>query len=1079
MSIRAIVSWCLPRILLALVALAPTAGCDGGKKPPSPKPPATKPPATKVAPGPAEVCPPLADWSQTSVAGVEIAAAEPDRISVKTLELDAELPAGAKAVGPLVSIEPEVGAAPPQRIRMRLPEGVSPSADDAKRLSLACYSVSFSTSQKTLTGAWYTHAAKYDPATRTVEAGVSHASIWMIVTNTDEHLPSEILTEHCRIHIPPKVPQTAAVVAADALEKAYAQLESFGLRAGRDKNNRLDVYFQSIVDKDGGVIYAGHNLTTTGGSYIVLNLPSEIPNFSLEELRASASHELFHEFQFKYQNINTFLDVWVSGARKANEGLETFLDNHVPGYKASKSAYNPTGWLKDKVFKLEEYNYPFGWLNEAMSTWYQFKAAPKWTPDSKDTVYGWSGAFLTGGLGSHRNKDIGYGGAVFVDHMVARYGTGFLREVLESCKRQGRSRNTLAAIREACMKIGVARQDPSMVVFDDAWLNFADNILIEDATPPFNSRLDRNQLITAKSKLHTVQVGSDPVLVKRSLGVRPLGMLRQGFRVVKMRGETWTKVVCEIRQVPATNAVFPAKTALFYTAGKPGPRAPLPSGSNHVATLDDESPSQTVVMTLDKAGVLARLELLAVGLWGDKGPADPAVDRHIDYELTFTPVDDGPKDVDSFFPEVKYFPGYQGPWRTSKGKATNRSTGKQLSANRTYFYAPFVQGGPPTPLHILRVVVEIKDAAPLAKDAFEAKLKAIKADTRVVNLRSAGVTGTSVSFTIKGIKEPYDKDMQTRDVVVFQEDRNLVEVAWSSFKPGEPWANRRDATLEKAREVAQRIRGTFRAVLPEPPGGNAMSRAIADVANLDGPEGVRAVAIYGLSLAHASAQSFHEPWFDQIVELQAQAEKETARFAALALTTKPLTKIPARYADTAAVIQALRKRKAQLEAKRAELRKNNQDLSGSEKAEFDKHDERLAVVERVAAEESVAKQIAGILFPKGDVKPHSGTVGDSLLKSLGVPRLWPDRLNSPDPRKAGDAEAVTAAKDKLWRAARQPNKVEATRSHMKTYAHWAGVAVRISKLQDQVPAYNAAAEAYLKRIEAGDYRACMAAAADQ
>ena len=1073
MTGRAIVSWFFPRILLALVALAPIAGCDGGKKPP----PTTKPGPAKVAPAPAEVCPPPAAWSQTSVSGVEIAAAEPDRISVKTLDANAELPAGAKAVGSVVSIEPEVGAAPPQRIRMRLPEGANLSEADSKRLSLACYSVSLATSQGTVTGQWYTHSAKYDPATRTVEAGVSHASAWMIVTNTDEHLPHEVLTDHFRIHVPPKLSDTVAAVAGHALENAYTQLESYGLRAGHNKDNRLDVYFLPITDKDGSVIYGGHQLTTTGGSYIVLNLPSEIPNFSMEELRASAAHELFHEFQFKYQNINTFLDVWIPGTRKANQQLEAFLDTYVPGHKTAKKVYNPTGWLKNKAFKLEEYSYPFGWLNEAMSTWYQFESTPKWVPDSKDTVYGWSQAFLTGGLGSLRTKDIGYGGAVFIDHMVARYGTGFLREVLEACKRQGRSRNALSAIKEACTKIGVARQDPSMVVFDDAWLNFANNILIEDATPPFNSRLDRNQLILAKTKAQTFQLASDPIPVKRSLWIRPLGMRCQGFRILKKPGETWTKVVCEIRQVPAVNSVFPAKTFLFYTTGKPGPRAPLPSGSKHVGTLDDGAPSQSVVMTLDKAGEMARLEVLAVGLWGDKGPADPASDRRIDYELTFTPVDDGPKDVESFFPEIKYFPGYQGPWRTSKGKVTDRSTGKARSVNRTYFYAPFVQGGPPTPLHILRVVVQIKDAPPLAKAAFDARLKSLKADARVVNLRDARLGGASASFTMKGVKEPYDKAMQTKDVVVFQEDRNLVEVAWSSFKTGEPWANRRDATLEMAREVAQRIRGTFRAVIPEPPGGNAMARAQADVADLAGPEGVRAVAIYGLGLAHASTQRFHEPWFDQLVELQVLAEKEAARFAAVARTTKPLTKIQPRYADTTAVIQAMEKRKKQLEAKRETLGKNNQSLSGSEKTELDKHGERLAAVERVAAAAPAAKQIAGILFPKGDVKPHSGTVGDSLLKSLGAPRLWPDRLNSPDPRKAGNAKAVTAAKEKLWRAARLGEKVEALRSRMKSYAHWAGVAVRISKLQGQVVAYNAAVDAYLKRIGAGDYRASMAAAA--
>jgi len=323
---------------------------------------------------------------------------------------------------------------------------------------------------------------------------------------------------------------------------------------------------------------------------------------------------------------------------------------------------------------------------------------------------------------------------------------------------------------------------------------------------------------------------------------------------------------------------------------------------------------------------------------------------------------------------------------------------------------------------------------------------------------------------MRGVKEFHDKAVQTRDVVVFQEDRYLVEVSWSSFKPNEPWANRRDATLGMAREVAGRIRGTFHPILPEPPGGNAMRRGQADASDLSGLDGVRTVAVYGISLAHASTQRFHEPWFDQLVELQAQAEKETARLAAIARTLTPLTEIPARHADTDAVIKAMQERKELLKAKQEKLRKDKRTLSEAEKIEMAKYDERLAAVERVAAAATVVKQIEGILFPSGTVKSHSGRVGDSLLKSLGAPRLWPDRLNSPDPRRAGDANAVTAAKEKLWRAARLGDTVEQLRSHMKTYARVAEKAVRISKLQGQVGTYNAAVEAYVKRIQAGDYR---------
>ena len=43
------------------------------------------------------------------------------------------------------------------------------------------------------------HAARYDPATRNVEADVCHASVWMITVNTDTRLTA-VETDHFRIH---------------------------------------------------------------------------------------------------------------------------------------------------------------------------------------------------------------------------------------------------------------------------------------------------------------------------------------------------------------------------------------------------------------------------------------------------------------------------------------------------------------------------------------------------------------------------------------------------------------------------------------------------------------------------------------------------------------------------------------------------------------------------------------------------------------------------------------------------------------------------------------------------------------
>ncbi|MBS3735408.1 MAG: hypothetical protein KGY99_10905 [Phycisphaerae bacterium] len=603
---------CFPAVtmLICLSLAVVSGGCDGTKDEPSR--------GTGGDDAPPE---PLA-FHATDVPGVSIAADEPGRVRCEVLSVAPGLGEGVTALSPLVLIEPTDGGDPPRGIRFTLPDDAQPA--EPSRVALAFNALSFSQSQKRAAATWHVHAADYDPETRTVTARVGHASVWVCV---DPKVKREsVASDRFRIHYWPHLTGTDFVVTVNqALVQARKRLEGMGLSFGWEKDERLDVYLDPIPAGNRGVVYAEHRVGKSGGRCIMVNLPSNIPNFSRRELRVTVAHELFHELQYRYENISTFQDVWLPGAQRL-----------------STSWLNPPGKLVDAIYPQPKYDYPLGWLNEALSTWFQLDFDAEWTPSPDDPLYGNAQDFLTGGLGGLKT-DNGYGGAVFIDYMVRRSGREFIRELLRAVQRQGRERNALAAVKEAALKVAVLKQDPELATFDPLWRDFATNLLLEDAKR-FDRRIDRRKTVAARNQPRVVPVGDEPKEVQLDMTLAPLSALVSGVRVqLSDQPERGAEVVCTITQTLPDDAPFAVVARPIGTPPKMGGRALAPAGSRVGALLTRESPTQTLRLPVpdDRPEVVVRLA--AVGIWAGNVPA--STDRvTARYELRFALAEPEPAD---------------------------------------------------------------------------------------------------------------------------------------------------------------------------------------------------------------------------------------------------------------------------------------------------------------------------------------------------------------------------------------------------------------------------------------------------
>jgi len=1041
LTVRSLRTVCAGSLLIAVTVLS-TTGCDKGgpdQKPPGstatqPAPPAGGSPAG--VPEAPEV--PLV-WVKTEVEGVEVQMPGGEQATARVLDAKLKLPEGVTAIGPVVMVEVADGASYPRGVRMRLPEGVDPGTVDGK-LALACATLSYSQSTRTATGGCYVHAATVDSETRTVAAPTSHASAWTIVTTKDE--PTKFVNDHFRIHYDPKKVDPGHVLeAGNALKAAYVKLESFGLRFGRNPENRLDVYFQAIRSSK-GVTYAGHQLSKGGGTFILFNLPSNIPNYNAAEMRITVAHELFHELQFKYENISTFKDVNVIGLQKIS--TTWYL--------------NPSGWLVDKIFDLPKYDYPLGWLNEALSTWFQLRFDPTWQPEIQAPLYGNALDFLTKGLGGLHTDD-GYGGAILFDYLVRRAGTDLVREILLACKKQGRNRNALAAVKDGLLRCAVLKQDPSLATFDDLWWDFTRELLRDDATR-FDSRIDRRRMVPARPA-ESVPVGKEPVKRKYVVRVAPYAARVQVYRVQPPKPRTKAaQVICKVQQIPAEPKPFTVWGAVFASPARPGARGAVPSGSDRERLLTPKLQEAIVKLEIPKGQREAVLRILSTGVWD--GSVPKAGDTcQVAYEVTFILTDDTPRETSGFFPEVRYFPGYHGPWQISPGKITDGKTKRVTSMSRTYFYRKFKpDGGRPDILLLFRVRVMIFSAPALAEAAFDSQQKKLPKDPRVAGLVKVPIGEEAVAYQMKGVKEFYDKEVQTREVVLLRQDKYTAEVSWSSFKTRDLWKNRRDITRGMAKEVAGRIAGTFHPIYALPPGGDAMARAQGDAANITDPPQARPVIAYAMAVSHAATQRFHEPWFDQIVQLQAAAVPARAELAEKYKALVRPTKIRKPFDDANRIMKAMQAQKAKWldtpEDKRSPIARH----------ELTEYDRKLAAVQAVAALADVPKQVWAEWAKAGareeGSRPNSPT-------SLIAPPLWPNPSKNPDPNEAGDGLAVYKAKRKIWARVTTTPKPEVMQKRLEAYGKTVQAVLAVHAMKDNVNLYNKAAAEYNKRIEARDY----------
>ena len=601
-----------PGALLCLGLIFTSVACDDGQ-PPSPS--STDQPTA----------PPLA-FVETAVPGLSIAAENPEQVTCRELPVEPGLGEEVKLLSPPMLIEPAAGADPPRAVRFRLPADCE--VHDPARLALAFNELGYCQSTGRVRANWHVHAADYDANTRTVTARVGHASVWVCVEPGTTRKSVE--TDRFRIHYwPGRVSSDDVLAVGQALVEARRRLEALRLDFGWKPDERLDVYMGPIPAGDRGVVYAEHQLGKAGGRFITVNTPKNIPDFSRREMRVSVAHELFHELQCRYQNISTLKDIWAGGAQKF-----------------STSWLNPAGKLIDTIYPLEKYDYPFGWMNEALSTWFQLDFDPAWQPAGDDPLYGNAGDFLTGGLGGLRT-DNGYGGAAFVDYMVSRCGREFIRELLLAAKAQGRKRDPLAAIKEAALKIAVLKQQPELATFDPLWSEFATTLLLEDAKH-FDPRVNRKVIVPTLKQAQNVPLGQTPVTVELAVRVAPLSMMMSSFRLTPTNRPTpEVNVLCTITQTVGDDTPFSVVTYPIGTPPKMGERSVATSGCRYGPALSAEEPKQQITLPLPQGQRHGMLRLVTVGIWSGSAPAaaDRATAR---YKLTFSvePVEDEQPEAD-------------------------------------------------------------------------------------------------------------------------------------------------------------------------------------------------------------------------------------------------------------------------------------------------------------------------------------------------------------------------------------------------------------------------------------------------
>ncbi len=561
------------------------------------------PPAPKPSPIPEEPLPPPQpapgmEWKKTGVDWVEVFVPEGSEVEAKVVVEDAPPEVPLEALSPVVSITPRREGSTAGAVRVTLPKGTAVPPQDRARVALAFFEEGHSVSAGTTERRWRLHGADYDPGTDTWEATLHHHSfvVWGLVTlaagvtylvwdEASRCLLDKEESDHFVLHYKKNlIPGETVAATLSELEKARTFLtDGLGLRYP-PVPSKLDVYYVGIQSHE--VIYGFYWQGKTGGKWIDLNLPSNIPEYDRRRLGASLVHELFHHVQPLYQGN---LSSWTL----AGGG------NH------------------------------YGWLNEALSTAAEisFVDDPAFIPGNNDPIL--NQELYPAGLQRLSNPSDGYSTGLFFNFLTRRYGKEIMADILGECQRQvenNAARSAYMAVKRAVARRGrqMPKEGGDPVSLSEAWKAFSFAFLL-DGGKAIDPRLNR-KIPFLMGNPQDLSVSTAGVSNPWPMDLPPLSMPPGEARIFKVTPaerdpDGAATVDCTVTFTPGDGATLPFQVPVF-SMEKFGSQAYIPQPHVFHGSVTGSSGPVSATLPFKKDTRALLLTAVPVGLGDDPTLAD-------------------------------------------------------------------------------------------------------------------------------------------------------------------------------------------------------------------------------------------------------------------------------------------------------------------------------------------------------------------------------------------------------------------------------------------------------------------------
>lgn len=549
-------------------------------------------------------------WEETSIPWIKVWA--PNGTSIVTKEVDSNsIPEGNfKSISPIISIEPQDENSILGAIRVKMPDSIHVAEKDKGRVVLAFYEEGYSISTGEVESRWRFHSVDYDSKTDTYEAQMNHGCFvtWGLVTlgavvgylvwdDATRLLMSKRESDHFVLHYNQKeISEKTATFTLNKLEEAQTFLTKDISKGGLGLDYpsipaKLDIYFISLKSKK-SVNYGLYCQGKTGARWMDLNLPSNISNYDRLVLRATLAHELFHYIQFPYEGYSTFKDAWIR---------------------------------KGKQLVVSGNNFPYGWLNEALSSAVELTAVKTYNPNRESPIL--DNDLLKKGLKGLVTPEDGYSAGLFINFLVHRYSVAIYSTILDECKRQvkaGTKQDPVVAIQRAISRLGRI-QFPLKHTWwelDAVWQAFTDAFIKEKSDPQLiDERLDRTIPYTNKSSMK-LTVGETEVVKEWSIEVPALSLKPLASRTYNISPAIWndedkTIIDCNVTFTPQEKTPFNITTLIAFS-NKKGKKALLPVQSRILGRINNKALDLTFTLNLEKKNRFNLLSFIPTGLGAKK-----------------------------------------------------------------------------------------------------------------------------------------------------------------------------------------------------------------------------------------------------------------------------------------------------------------------------------------------------------------------------------------------------------------------------------------------------------------------------